>query len=103
MSFWCETTQRSRKVRNCEECQKDIMIGDVYVRGVGINVYGEFGVWITHPDCLEATREQRQLGGLMNDEWWPLHEWVHELPPSELKVFAEKYPAAYARVEFSMR
>lgn len=98
MGFWSETTQRSRKRRRCDECDRFIDIGETYTRGVGINVGGDFGTWITHPDCLAATLEQRELGDLTNyDDWWPVSEWIGELPPDALAKLKEDWPGVYQR------
>lgn len=99
MSFWCETTQRSRKSRRCDECGKAIGVGETYTRGVGINVDGDFGIWVTHADCLAATLNQRDLAGLsLDDGWEPLSHWIWDMPHEALVIFARDYPAAYERV-----
>lgn len=97
MGFWSETTQRSRKSRGCDECGQMIAVGETYTRGAGV-VAGDFNVWVSHPDCLAATLEQRELAKLNHyDDWWPVSEWIGEMPPDALAELKEKWPGVYQR------
>lgn len=97
MTFWNEAQVRARKAHRCDECLTAIAPGEQYTRGAGINVYGEFGAWTTHADCLAATREQMELGDAPSGEWWPLHETVWEMDAPALAALALDYPTVFER------
>lgn len=97
MTFWSETTQCSRTVRRCDECNRLINIGESYNTGIGINADGDFSVWVAHHDCLAATLEQRKLADLPADAWWPVSEWINELSPGALAKLKDDWPGVYAR------
>lgn len=97
MTFWNESEVTARKPHKCEECLGVITAGQRYTRGAGNNVYGEFGCWVSHSDCLGAAREQMKLGDAPDDEWWPLHEVIWEMDAPALAAFALDWPDVYER------
>lgn len=97
MSFWDEKTVTARKPHRCDECDTMIQPGERYTRGAGINVFGEFGVYTTHTDCLAAAREQMRLGDCPSDEWWCLSDGIWEMDADGLAAFALDFPAVFER------
>lgn len=97
MTFWDEKVVVARKAHTCDECCRTIMPGERYTNGAGINVFGEFGCWTTHSDCLAASRELMKLGDCPSDEWWSLHENVWEMDEAGVAALALDWPAVYER------
>lgn len=55
---------KAKKAHVCDHCHQRIPAGETYVKEIGTNDDGEFGVFKSHADCKAAERAYRRHSGL---------------------------------------